>query len=102
MPDAKGVIADDWAAHQMRTTVDFSPGNPVIGWYVGGLNYQIEHHLFPRVSHVHYPAIAPIVERTAREFGLPYNVNRTLLEALRSHFALLRRIGLPSLNEAIG
>jgi len=102
MPDAKGVIADDWAAHQMRTTVDFSPGNPVIGWYVGGLNYQVEHHLFPRVSHVHYPAIAPIVERTAREFGLPYNVNRTLIEALRSHFALLRRIGLPSLNEAIG
>ncbi len=102
MPDARGVIADDWAAHQMRTTMDFSPGNPVIGWYVGGLNYQIEHHLFPRVSHVHYPAIAPIVERTAREFGLPYRVNRTLGDALRSHFSLMRRIGLPDWNEAIG
>lgn len=102
MPDARGVIADDWAAHQMRTTMDFSPGNPVIGWYVGGLNYQIEHHLFPRVSHVHYPAIAPIVERTAREFGLPYMVNRTLGDALRSHFSLMRRIGLPDWNEAIG
>ena len=102
LPDERGVIADDWAAHQMRTTVNFSPGNPIIGWYVGGLNYQVEHHLFPRVSHVHYPAIAPIVERTAREFGLPYNVNPTLLSALRSHFSLMRRIGLPSLNEAIG
>lgn len=102
LPDAQGIITDDWAAHQMRTTVNFSPGNKLISWYVGGLNYQVEHHLFPRVAHVHYPAIAPIVERTAREFGLPYMVNPTLLGALRSHFALMRRIGLPSLNEAIG
>ncbi|WKZ67646.1 MAG: acyl-CoA desaturase [Flavobacteriales bacterium] len=102
LPDAHGVIADDWAAHQLRTTVDFSPGNGLLSWYVGGLNYQIEHHLFPRIAHVHYPDIAPIVERTAREFGLPYMVNPTLLSALRSHFALMRRIGLPSLNEAIG
>jgi len=102
LPDERGVIADDWAAHQMRTTVDFSPGSPLISWYVGGLNYQIEHHLFPRISHVHYPAIAPIVERTAREFGLPYQVNPTLISALRSHFALMKRIGLPDLNEAIG
>lgn len=78
------------------------PGSPLLGWYVGGLNYQIEHHLFPRVAHVHYPAIAPIVARTAREFGLPYQVNPTLLSALRSHFALMRRIGLPDWNEAIG
>jgi linoleoyl-CoA desaturase len=102
LPDAHGVIADDWAAHQLRTTVDFSPGNRMLSWYVGGLNYQIEHHLFPRVSHVHYPAIAPIVKRTAQEFGLPYQVNATLLGALRSHFSLMRRIGLPDWNEAIG
>ncbi|MBK9177413.1 MAG: acyl-CoA desaturase [Flavobacteriales bacterium] len=102
LPDAQGIITDDWAAHQMRTTMNFSPGNKLISWYVGGLNYQVEHHLFPRVAHVHYPAIAPIVRRTAHEFGLPYLENRTLSEALRSHFKLLRRIGLPDLNEAIG
>lgn len=102
LPDAQGIITEDWAAHQMRTTMNFSPGNKVLSWYVGGLNYQVEHHLFPRVAHVHYPAIAPIVKRTALEFGLPYLEHRTLKEALRSHFHLLRRIGLPDLNEAIG
>jgi linoleoyl-CoA desaturase len=102
LPDAQGVVADDWAAHQLRTTMNFSPGNHLLGWYVGGLNYQVEHHLFPRVAHVHYPAIAPIVKRTAHEFGLPYLEHPSLGGALRAHFALLRRIGLPSLNEAIG
>lgn len=102
LPDAAGEIDNDWAIHQVETTVDFSPGNRVLSWYVGGLNYQIEHHLFPRVAHVHYPALAPIVERTAKEYGITYRVNPTLWSALRSHYRMLQKLGLPKADEAIG
>lgn len=102
LPNAAGVIENDWAIHQLQTTVNFCPTNKLLNWYVGGLNFQIEHHLFSRVAHVHYPALSAIVQRTAEEFGLEYKVNPTLLGALRSHYALLRTVGLPDLNEAIG
>ncbi|MBF8962618.1 acyl-CoA desaturase [Pontibacter sp. FD36] len=102
-PDEHGVIENDWAIHQMNTTVNFSRHNKILSWYVGGLNFQIEHHLFPRVCHVHYPAIAEIVKETAEEFGVPYMENKTFAQALRSHIATLHRFGrLPGLNEAIG
>ena len=84
-----------WAEHQLSTTVDFAPGNRLITWYVGGLNYQVEHHLFPRVSHVHYPALAPIVQRTCEEFGVSYRVHAKFFGALASHIRHLRRLGLP-------
>lgn len=100
LPDENGTIENAWAIHQMNTTVDFSPGNRIISWYVGGLNYQIEHHLFPRICHVHYPKIAGIVRETANEFSIPYMVNKTFLNALRSHFNTLRNFGkLPKLDE---
>jgi linoleoyl-CoA desaturase len=103
MPDANGNIENEWAIHQMNTTVDFSPGNKWLSWYLGGLNYQVEHHLFPRICHVHYPTISKIVQNTAQEFGVPYLVNETFGQALRSHIATLRRFGrLPNLEEAIG
>ena len=102
LPDTDGVITNDWAIHQLETTVNFSPNSPLLSWYVGGLNYQVEHHLFSRVAHVHYPALSPIVKRTAEEFGLTYQVNPTLWSALRSHYNLLRTVGLPDMNEAIG
>ncbi|WP_018478925.1 fatty acid desaturase family protein [Pontibacter roseus] len=102
-PDEHGNIENDWAIHQMNTTVNFSRHNKWLSWYVGGLNFQIEHHLFPRVCHVHYPAIAHIVKETAEEFGIPYMENKTFGQAVRSHIATLYRFGrLPSLNEAIG
>jgi linoleoyl-CoA desaturase len=69
---------------------------------VGGLNFQVEHHLFPRICHVHYPHISNIVKETAEEFGIPYLENDTFGRALQSHIATLHRFGkLPSLNEAI-
>ncbi|MBK7382191.1 MAG: acyl-CoA desaturase [Flavobacteriales bacterium] len=102
LPDEHGTIRNDWAVHQLETTMNFSRDNKWIGWYVGGLNFQIEHHLFPRVAHVHYPAIAPIVKRTAEEFGVAYRENPTLISALRSHYAMLHRLGLPGVNDAIG
>ncbi len=102
LPNEAGEIDNDWAIHQVETTVDFSPANRILSWYVGGLNYQIEHHLFPRVAHVHYPALAPIVKRTAEEYGITYRVNPTLWSALRSHYRMLQKLGLPKADEAIG
>lgn len=102
LPDENGNIENDWAVHQMETTINFSPDNKLISWYVGGLNYQVEHHLFPKVCHVHYPAISHIVKQTAEEFNVPYKVNNTFASALKSHFEALYRFGrLPNINEAI-
>jgi linoleoyl-CoA desaturase len=87
-----------WAVHEVETTVDFCPRNHVMTWMLGGLNYQIEHHLFPRVSHVHYPHIAEIVKRNAALHGVRYNVHPSLWSALRSHQRHVRalgRIGMP-------
>jgi len=103
MPDVNGNIENSWAIHQMNTTKNFSRKNKLISWYVGGLNFQIEHHLFTKVCHVHYPKIAPIVKKTAEEFGIPYMENDTFSTALRSHFSILQKFGrLPDLDTAIG
>jgi linoleoyl-CoA desaturase len=88
-------IQNEWAAHQVETTVDFARGNRFWTWYLGGLNYQIEHHLFPSVSHIHYPAIAPIVEQTCREHGVAYHAHPTLRAAMGSHFRWLRTMSRP-------
>lgn len=84
-----------WAVHQVATTVDFAHGSRAASWLLGGLNFQIEHHLFSRICHVNYPAIAPVVEQTCREFGVPYKHNDTFLSALRSHYRWLRAMGRP-------
>lgn len=103
LANEKGIIENDWAIHQLQTTVNFSRRNKWLSWYVGGLNFQVEHHLFPRICHVHYPSIAPIVKQTAEEFGLVYLENESFNDALQSHITTLRRFGrLPDWNEAIG
>ena len=81
--------------YQMRTTHNFARGNRLLSWYVGGLNYQIEHHLFPRVCHVHYRQLSPIVERLAAKHGVPYHSCPTLWQAIRSHYRVLKRLGDP-------
>lgn len=101
LPNDAGVIEKDWAIHQLETTVNFSPRNKWLSWYIGGLNFQIEHHLFPKICHVHYPRIAPIVKETAAEFGLTYLENKSFVSALKSHITSLKRFGAPSFNEAI-
>ena len=93
VPDAAGVIHHDWAVHELRTTSDFARSNHLLNWYVGGLNFQIEHHLFPNISHVHYREIAPIVERTAHEFNLNYNLKPSFANALASHVRRLKELG---------
>ncbi len=103
LPNASGTIENDWAIHQMETTVDFAPDNKLLSWYVGGLNYQVEHHLFPTICHVHYPKIAPIVAATAKEFGVSYTINHKFSDALQAHIGYLQRVGrLPELDEAMG
>jgi linoleoyl-CoA desaturase len=92
-PDETGNVHRSWAAHQMYTTANFSNKNRVTTFLVGALNFQIEHHLFPHVCHVHYPAIAPIVKQTAQEFGLPYVENPTLWAAIKSHVRFLKKMG---------
>ncbi|MFB6258101.1 MAG: fatty acid desaturase [Flavobacteriales bacterium] len=101
-PDDDGRIREAWAVHEMKTTANFCRNNRFINWFVGGLNFQVEHHLFPTVCHVHYPQIAPIVKETAEEYGIPYMEHLTLSAAIRSHMVTLKRFGLPDMEEAIG
>jgi linoleoyl-CoA desaturase len=93
LPEEDGHIENSWAIHQLQTTADYAPSNRVLSWLVGGLNYQIEHHLFPTISHVHYRNIAPIVQETAAKYNLPYYVNDTFGKALGSHTRMLKQLG---------
>ena len=83
----------EWARHQVETTVDFAPKSRLLAWYMGGLNFQIEHHLFTKVCHTHYPKLAPIVQEVCERHGVHYQVHRTLAGALNSHVRWLRRMG---------
>ncbi len=80
-------IENEWAIHEVQTTVDFAPRNRLLSWYVGGLNYQIEHHLLPHVCHLNYPRLAPIVRATAEEFGIRYNCRAHLARGVRRSLA---------------
>lgn len=103
IPNEEGNIENHWAIHQLNTTVNFSRNSKIISWFVGGLNYQVEHHLFPNICHVHYPKISPIVKQTAEEFGIPYLENNSFTDAILSHIRALRKFGkIPDINEAVG
>lgn len=88
-----GRMENDWAVHQVETTVDCARENRLLTWFTGGLNFQVEHHLFPQICHIHYPAISVVVEETCREFGLNYRCNDTIAGAIRSHYRWLRKLG---------
>ncbi len=98
MPDEENMIDEHWMIHEMVTTNNFARDNKPLCWFVGGLNFQIEHHLFPRVCSVHYPDISHIVEQTANEFGIPYNQHDTFFEAVASHYRTLKKFGDPKFN----
>ena len=83
----------EWALHQLDTTVDFAPRSRVLAWYMGGLNFQIEHHLFSRVCHTHYPSLAPIVRAVCERHGVTYRVHQTFAGAVMSHVRWLQRMG---------
>lgn len=99
MPDDNGTLKNNWAIHQLKTTINFSPKNKIINWFTGGLNHQVEHHIFPNISHIHYGKIAQIVKKTAQEFNLPYNEYKTTRKAIIAHFKYLKLMGMnPALN----
>ena len=86
-------LEDSWAIHQMRTTSNFAMDNKVISWFVGGLNFQVEHHLFPKVSHVHYPAISKIVQKVCKQYNVPYHYIPSFTSAISSHFRTMKKFG---------
>lgn len=93
LPDNDGNMDTDWAVHQLETTANYSNNSPVFSWFVGGLNYQIEHHLFPNISHIHYKNIAGIVAETAKEYGVPYHQQGSFLTAIINHKNMLKTLG---------
>ncbi len=93
LPDSEGNIEKNWYVHQMETTANFSNKKSFFSWFIGGLNYQIEHHLFPNVCHVHYYNISKIVKETALEFKLPYHANDSFYTALKHHAYHLKMMG---------
>ncbi|HEV7620493.1 MAG TPA: fatty acid desaturase, partial [Flavisolibacter sp.] len=88
-----GKLEDEWAIHQLKTTANFAPKNKFISWMVGGLNFQIEHHLFPKISHIHYPALRKIIKQSCAEYGIPYIEYPKLRHAVVSHVSFLRQMG---------
>ena len=99
LPEQDGSLKNTWAIHQLKTTVNFSPKSKIINWFTGGLNHQVEHHIFPNISHIHYGKIAEIVKKTAKEFNLPYNEYKTTRKAIIAHFSYLKLMGVkPSMQ----
>ena len=93
MPNEDEKIDKEWAIHQIETTANFGIDSKFLHWLLGGLNFQIEHHLFPKISHVHYPAISKIVRETCAEFNLHYNLYPSAYAAMLSHIRHLKRLG---------
>lgn len=94
LPDESGTMKNTWAIHQLYTTTNFATKNWLLNWYTGGLNHQVEHHIFPNICHIHYKPISDIVKNTAKEFNLPYKEYRTTRKAIIAHFRHLRQMGL--------
>jgi linoleoyl-CoA desaturase len=94
LPDEEHRLENNWAVHQLLTTTNFGNNSRWFSWFVGGLNFQIEHHLFPNICHVHYRKIAGIVQSTAKEFDLPYNSSPSFIDALYGHLKLLKQLGV--------
>ncbi|KAA3659580.1 MAG: acyl-CoA desaturase [Calditrichaeota bacterium] len=93
-PDpATGAINNEWAIHQVETTANFAPENKFTTWYCGGLNFQIEHHLFPKICHIHYPAISKIVQRTCQDFQINYISYSSFSRAMATHYHFLKKLG---------
>jgi linoleoyl-CoA desaturase len=93
LPDEENNLENNFYIHQMITTQNFARKSRLFSWYVGGLNYQVEHHLFPTICHVHYAKLAPIVKATAEEYGIPYMEQETFRGAIWSHARSLYAFG---------
>lgn len=99
IPNENGLMELNWAVHQLYTTADFGRKSNVTSFFTGGLNFQIEHHLFPSICHVHYPAVSEILKQKAIEYCIPYNEYNSFWDALKSHIRLLKKMGVEPLND---
>ncbi len=93
LPDSNNELSNNWAVHQLCTTSDFAPNSKLFSWLIGGLNYQVVHHLFPNISHIHYKNLAKIVKKTTEKYQLPYLVNKTFIGAVYQHALMLKSLG---------
>jgi linoleoyl-CoA desaturase len=94
-PEKERAPKEDWALHQLATTANFAVRNRLLTWYIGGLNHQIEHHIFQRISSLHHPKIQPIVKQYCLERNAPYFEYASFGSAVRAHFAHLKRLARP-------
>jgi len=92
------IVNRDWAQLQVLTTSNFAVGSALWTWLSGGLNYQIEHHLFPYICHVYLPEISPIIQQTLQEYNLPYTNFPTFVDAFTSHYQHLKGLSNPEDN----
>ena len=92
-PDSDNFVDNNFAIHQMETTANFAPKSRILNWFIGGLNYQVEHHLFPNICHVHYKKISAIVKKTAEEYNVPYHSHKTFATALFYHTKMIKSLG---------
>lgn len=93
IPDSNNKLSDEWMIHQLKTTANFAMNSKALSYLLGGLNYQIEHHLFPNISHIHYPSISKIVQEVCYKYNVPYYAHPTMLVALHSHYKKLKYLG---------
>ena len=93
VPDKDGNMEHTWAVHQLYTTANFAEKNWLVNFYTGGLNHQVEHHIFPHISHIHYKKVAKIVKETTKEFNLPYHEYKTMTKAVAEHFKHIADLG---------
>lgn len=101
MPNPSGNIENEWMIHQLETTINFCPNSALLNWYAGGLNHQVEHHLFPNICHIHYPALSKIVKETADEFGIRYTQINSFWTIMGSHIRFLKRLGQKPVEEPV-
>ncbi|XOV91278.1 MAG: fatty acid desaturase family protein [Bacteroidota bacterium] len=98
-PDKNGLMKNDWLFHQMETTSNYAPTSRLFSWFIGGLNFQVEHHLLPHISHIHYKGLSKIVKNLAIKYDLPYNSKRNFLSAILAHKKMLKHLGtVPTTN----
>jgi linoleoyl-CoA desaturase len=102
LPDNNNELNNNWAVHQLYTTCDFAPNSKIFSWFIGGLNFQVVHHLFPNISHVHYINLAKIVEDVAHKHQLPYNINKTFYRAVYQHAIMLKLLGKEEYSKVRG
>lgn len=94
-PNHEGLIDNQWLYHQLDTTSNYAPNSKIFSWFIGGLNYQVEHHLLPHVSHVHYKGLSQVVKPLVEKYNLPYHSKDNFFAAIAAHAAMLKSLGTP-------